>query len=116
MRTLWIRCLAVLLSLTLVSGNAHATLHLGATPSEPCPEHQAHHASTAPEHHHPNKAADRGCCCDCLGCTFAVALLPDFTAGTAELPGVVHYTAQDDYLIGRALTPEPDPPRPITLI
>jgi hypothetical protein len=116
MRSFWIRCLVVLLSLTLVSGNAYAALHVEPAHNEPCTEEHADHFSKPSEHHDPNEAADRACCCDCLGCTSAVGLPPNLTSAPVELPGVVRYTAWDDYLTGQALPPEPDPPRPITLI
>ncbi len=116
MRSFWIRCLIVLMSLSLVGGNARAMPMPGPASEAPCHEHLAH-GTEAPEHHHPaKKAADRACCCDCMGCTAAVALPPQLSSTPAELPGAVHYSAQDDYLTGRALSPEPDPPRPITLI
>jgi hypothetical protein len=108
------RCLVVLLSLALASGNAHAALHLDAAHSDPCPEeHAHHHGKTSPEHQH-----DKGltCCCDCLGCTSAAHLAPELSIAPAELPARVHYDALNTSLSGRALLPEPDPPRRGTLI
>lgn len=116
MRSFWVKCLVVLLSLTLVSGNAHAALHAGPAHSESCPEEHAHHGTPAPAHPHPSKAADRGCCCDCLGCTSAVSLPTELNSVRLKLSGVVHYAARDDHGTGRALLPEPDPPKAITLI
>ena len=115
MRFLWIRCLVVLLSLALVCGNAQATLHLGGAHPEPCPEEHAHHAGkTSPHpHHQPGKAL--ACCCDCLGCTSAAYLPPGLGITPAELPARVHYDAFTASLCGRALLPEPGPPRPGTL-
>jgi len=114
MRSLWIRCLVVLLSLALVSGNTHAALHTGLTHNEPCSEVSADSGVKPLERHSPNKAAGQACCCDCLGCG-SVGLSPDLTFASAELSGVGRYSGGDDHLIGRALLPELDPPRPITL-
>ena len=73
-RSLILRCLVVLLSIALASGNAHAALHLDAAHSEPCPEeHAHHHGETAPRHQHQHDKK-MACCCDCLGCTSAAYL------------------------------------------
>jgi hypothetical protein len=115
MRSLLLRCLVVLLSLALANGNAHAALHLGAAHSEPYPEeHAHHHGKTEPQHQHPH-AMGVARCCDCLGCTSAAYLAPELSSAPAELPARVHYDALTLLLSGRALLPEPDPPRPGTL-
>jgi hypothetical protein len=114
-RSLLLRCLVVLLSLALASGNAHAALHLGAAHSEPCPEDHAHHTGqTLPHHQHQH---DKGlaCCCDCLGCTSAAYLAPELSITPAEFAAKIHYDALTVTLSGRALLPAPDPPRPGTL-
>jgi hypothetical protein len=109
-----LRCLVVLVSLALASGNAHAALHLDAAHAEPCPEeHAHHHGKTEPQHQHDKKMA---CCCDCLGCTSAAYLAPELSSVPAELSARVHYDALALLLSGRALLPEPDPPRPGLLI
>jgi hypothetical protein len=117
-RSLILRCLVVLLSIALASGNAHAALHLRAAHSEPCPEEHAHHSGKPLPHHQHQNQHDKGlaCCCDCLGCTSAAYLAPDLSSTPAELPARVHYDALTLMLSGRALLPEPDPPRPGTLI
>ena len=110
-RSLLLRCLVVLLSLALASGNAHAALHLGDAHAEPCPEEHAHHSGqTSPHHQHQH---DKGlaCCCDCLGCSSAVYLPPGLSITPAELPAKIHYDALTASLSGRTLLPEPDPPR-----
>jgi hypothetical protein len=110
-RSLLLRCLVVLLSLALASGNAHAALRLGDAHSEPCPEEHAHHTEkTLPHHQHQH---DKGlaCCCDCLGCSSAVYLAPELSLTPAELPAKIHYGALTAALSGRTLLPEPDPPR-----
>ena len=114
-RFLLLRCFIVLLSLALVSGKAHAALHLDATHGRPCPEEHGHEGgNTKPLHEHPH---DKGlaCCCDCLGCSSAVYLRPDSGITPAELTTQLHYDARTASLSGRELRPDPDPPRPGTL-
>jgi hypothetical protein len=109
-RSPFVHCLVVLLSLALAGGNAHAALHLDAAHSEPCPEeHAHHHGKTEPQHQHDKKMA---CCCDCLGCTSAAYLPPQLGIAPADLGVQIHYYALSASLSGRALLPEPDPPRP----
>ena len=115
MRFSWIRCLVVLLSLALVCGNAHAALHLGGAHTEPCPEEHAHHTEKTSPHHQRQHGKAPACCCDCLGCTSAAYLPPERGITLAELPARVHYGAFTAALSGRALLPEPGPPRPGTL-
>jgi hypothetical protein len=114
MRFLALRCLALLLSLALISGNAHAELHLGAAPHEPCPAELGHAHGDASHHRHDE---DRGaCCCDCLGCVSAIQLTPDLTSFLpAFLASAVLYGEAGSLLAGMTLRPEPGPPRPGTL-
>ena len=115
-RFLILRCLVVLLSIALASGNAHAALHMDAAHSEPCPEeHAQHHGKTEAQHQHQHDKK-MACCCDCLGCTSAAYLAPELSIALVELPARVHYDALTASLSGLALLPEPDPPRPGTLI
>jgi len=114
-RFLLLRCFIVLLSLALVSGNAHAALHLHTAHGQPCPEKHDHHGgktSSDHQHRHDNGLA---CCCDCLGCSSAVYLPPDSGITPAELTTQLHYDARTASLSGRELRPDPDPPRPGTL-
>src|SRR6516164_9566738 len=113
-RPLLLRCLIVLLSLALVSGNAHAALHLDSAHHEPCPEvHAHHHGKTTPhQHQHDHGLA---CCCDCLCCSSAVYLPPALGISPADLPARVYYDALTASLSGRVLRPDPDPPRRGTL-
>jgi hypothetical protein len=113
-RSLLFRCLVLLLSLALVSGNAHAALHLDSAHHEPCPEeHVHHHGKTSPyQHRHDHALA---CCCDCLGCSSAVYLPPALGISPADLPARVYYDALTASLSGRVLRPDPDPPRRGTL-
>jgi hypothetical protein len=111
-RSLLLRCLVVLLSLALASGNAHAALHLGDAHAEPCPEEHPHHTGKAsPHHQHHQHDKELACCCDCLGCSSAVYLPPALGLTPAELPAKIHYDARAAALSGRTLLPEPDPPR-----
>jgi hypothetical protein len=113
-RSLLLRCLVLLLSLALVSGNAHAALHLDSAHHEPCPEEHAHHHGKAPLHQHRH---DHGiaCCCDCLGCSSAVYIAPVLGFTPAGLPARVHYDALTASLSGLPLRPDPGPPRPAML-
>jgi hypothetical protein len=114
-RSLLLHCLVVLLSLALASGNAHAALHLGAAHSEPCPEDHAHHTGKTSPHHQRQHDKGLACCCDCLGCSSAAYLAPELSITPAQLPAKVHFDALNPIFSGRALLPEPDPPRPGTL-
>jgi hypothetical protein len=112
---LLVRCLALLLSLALVSGNAHVALHLTAAHSEPFPEEHTHHTGKTSPHHQHQHDSGLTCCCDCLGCASAAYLLPQLGIAQSELGTQVHYDALTASLSGRALVPEPGPPRPETL-
>lgn len=113
-RSLLVRYLVVLLALALANGNAHADLHLASPQPEQTGYHEHQHADgEASHHHHSRKPA---CCCDCVGCISAVNLIPDLTVGRADFPIAIRYDVQSVFLTGRSLLPEPDPPRPITLI
>jgi len=114
MRSPLVRCVVVLLSLALPNGNAHAALHLGGAHPEPRPEH-AHHAGKTSPHHQHQHGTVLARCCDCLGCTAPAYLPPELGITPAELPARVHYDAFNASLSGRALLPEPGPPRPGTL-
>jgi hypothetical protein len=113
MRSLLTRCLILILSLALAGGNATVRPHFEAAHAgAPCAkEHAQHDGKTEPRQHDNGLA----CCCDCLGCTFAAYLAPEPSGTSAELPSRVHYDAVTLVLSGRALPPEPDPPRPGTL-
>ena len=113
-RSLPLRCLVLLLSLALVCSNAHAALHLDNAHRVPCPEEHPHHPGKTPLHQHQldHKLA---CCCDCLGCSAAAYLAPVLNITPANLQARIHYDALTVSLSGRALRPDPDPPRPGTL-
>ena len=116
-RSLLLRCLVLLLSLALANGNAHAALHLDIAHRAPCPEEHAHHdGKTEPQHQHQHRH-DKGlaCCCDCFGCTASAYLAPALSVTPIHLPARIHYDALNMFLSGRALRPDPDPPRPVTL-
>jgi len=115
MRSWFVRCLILLLTLALANGNAHAALHLGGAHPEPCPEEHVHRTGTTSPHHQHQHDHGPACCCDCVGCTSAAHLAPELTITPAEIPGQVNYDARTISLSGRALVPEPGPPRPETL-
>jgi len=112
------RCLVVLLTLALASGNAHAALHLGAAHDDPWSEALEHgdDASSPHQHHHDPNDRDCNCCCDCLGCTSAVDLTNVPLLMQAVVTGTVRYETRSENLLGRAERPEPDPPRSNALI
>jgi len=114
-RSLLLRCLIVLLSLALASGNAHAALHLDAVHGQPCPEEHAHHSGKSLPHHQHRHDKGLACCCDCLGCSSAVYVPPDPSITAAELTSQIHYDAFTASLSGRTLRPDPDPPRRVPL-
>jgi hypothetical protein len=115
MRFLWIRCLVVLLSLALVCGNAHAALHLDGAHPVAHPEEHTHGAGKTSPHHQHRHNSGLACCCDCSGCISAAYLAPELNVTPPEIPWQVHYDALTAFLSGRALVPEPGPPRPDTL-
>jgi hypothetical protein len=110
-----IRCLAVLLSLALANGNAHAALHSGAAHSEPCPQSHAHHGGHAPPHHQHQSDNGGACCCDCLGCGAGAQVPTELAATPIEFASRIRFDALTAALSSRAVPPEPDPPRPGTL-
>ena len=115
MRLFVARCLVLLLSLSLGNGNALAALHLTAAHSEPCPEEHSHHTGKTSSHHQHQHDKGLACCCDCLGCTPTAYLPPQLGIAPAVLGAQIRYDAPAVSLFGRALLPEPDPPRPFTL-
>jgi hypothetical protein len=112
---LLLRCLIVLVSLALANGNAHVALHLHTAHGQPCPEEHAHHGGKSSPHHQHRHDKGLACCCDCLGCSSAVYLPPELSVAAAELTTQIHYDALTASLSGRALRPDPAPPRPGTL-
>lgn len=110
MRSLALRCVVVLLSLALISGNAHAELHLGAVPHDPCPAELGHdHGGTSKPH---NGSADQSCCCDCLGCVSAIEITPDLSSSSpAFFTAAIYYGPASVFLTGQTLRPDPGPPR-----
>jgi hypothetical protein len=113
--SLLLRCLVLLLALALANGNAHAALHLVAAPLDPGPEEHVHHVGTTSPHHQHRHDHGPACCCDCLGCTSAAFLPPELAIAPAELGAQIHYEALTTSLSGRAVLPEPGPPRPVSL-
>jgi len=115
MWSVFVKCLAVLLTLALIAGNAHAQLNATAPERPASPGHQRHDHAGQPTQQH-DQDQDTGCCCDCLGCVSAFTLSPGLrsvvpvTFGTA-----IRYTAQVPFLRGRVLLPEPKPPRLVAL-
>lgn len=112
MRSVLARCLVALLALALTSGNVHARLQL-ASPERAAPEtHLHHHSGTSPQHDQQNGAVRY--CCDGIGCVSAGYTLTAHSGGMtpAIFGAVVRYDREPALLRGRALLPEPKPPRP----
>lgn len=123
MRSLLLKFIVVLVSLALVSGNAHAALGLDAVgPSDPClGTHEDQHALGAAETEHSGADHDKthhddGCCCQCLGCTSAMDVMPQLTLVPSTEALRVYFEQRTSALETRALDPELDPPRPGALI
>ena len=116
MRPFFTRCLVVLLALALVSSHAHGPVHLRNTRAAPCPEQHNHAGTSQPRHEHQHRAADVGCCCDCLSCSFTAFVTPELTPSPFEPSATVRYDAGSVLLAGRAPLPEPGPPKPVALI
>lgn len=120
MRPLLLKCLVVLVSLALVGGNAHADLTLD--PSDPClggHEHSHAHAADEAGHsplHHDKTHHDDGCCCQCLGCTTAMDVMPNLALVPKTEARRVRFEQRTPTLGTRALDPGLDPPRPGALI
>jgi len=117
MRASLTRLLVFVLTLTLLGGNAHATLHLGLAHDRPCgavvhPHASDQGSSPSGHHHHDNGLA---CCCDCAACG-AAYLVPPFLIVHFWTPNVLRYALTPIHLIGRALVPDPYPPRSTALI
>lgn len=111
MRSSWISLLVILLSLSLLNGNAHTALHLSAAHSDPCPEEHEHHGGhTSPDHQH---QSDNGfaCCCDCLGYTSVAQLPLSIGITPVEFASQIRFDAFTASLSSRAVTREPGPPR-----
>jgi len=117
MRPSLARCLVMLLALALISGNAHARLHLvPAKQPDSQPQHHHDHSGKSGQHKH-QQDKGLGCCCDCLGCVSAYTLMPELDAVVPVVFGtIVHFGRQAIVLHGRVLLPEPKPPRPMALI
>ncbi len=115
MRSLVFRCLIVLLSLALVGGNAHAQLHAGNPPHDQrCPETHGHAHGDAS--HHPDDKSNPGCCCDSLGCFWAINQTPDLSSsGPAFYGALIRFGDKTSFRPGRAFPPELGPPRSGTL-
>jgi len=111
MRSLLIRCLAVVLALALGGGHAQAELHPAALSEQPRHDHD-HAAGTASQHDH-GPLEGVSCCCDCLACVSPVNLTPDLTGAAPATFGVaIRYRDEVVFLPGQILLPEPKPPRP----
>jgi hypothetical protein len=110
MRRFVLRCFVVLLSLALISGNAHAELHLGAMPHDPCPAELGHDHHGGSHHRHDKDRS--ACCCDCLGCVSAIEVMPDLSNTVpVSFSPAVFYGEGSLLLAGRVLRPDPGPPR-----
>jgi hypothetical protein len=112
MRSLWIRCLAALVSLALTSWTVHAMAHGGATLAEHCRD--ASEAVPAAGHHdHSGVPADIHCCCDYVACASAAILTPTVAGATVDFAAVSYRLVNASVFSIGAPYLDPDPPRPI---
>jgi hypothetical protein len=111
-------------ALQIVAAYLGATLVAAASAIGSCPvlddaPRNAHHHHSGPHPHHqgsPSKTAGECLKC-CLGACLVAPCLPSPTGGFAELAFVglpVLYWAVSPAIYGRAITPDPGPPKPIT--
>ncbi|MGE5147102.1 MAG: hypothetical protein ACM3N5_10150 [Candidatus Eiseniibacteriota bacterium] len=111
MRSLWIRCLAALVSLALASWTVHAMAHGGATPAEHCRD--ASRAAPAAGHHdHSGTPADSQCCCDYVACASAAIVTPAVAVATVDFAAVSYRQINASVFSIGAPYLDPDPPRP----
>ena len=109
-------------ALLIVGAYLGATLVAAASPIGSCPALDAaprnahHHGDPHPNHQgSPGKTAGECLKC-CLGACLVVPCLPGPTVGLAELAFVgspVLYWAVSPAISGRAIAPDPGPPKPI---
>lgn len=116
MRFPFVRCLVLLLALALISGNVHARPHAMPAEHTTAPEHD-HHAGTSSNPDNPRDDKGLRYCCDWLGCATAYTVTPDLRNMVPAIFGTpVRYAQNAVFLRGRALLPEPEPPRTGALI
>jgi hypothetical protein len=113
MRSLWIRGLAVFVSLALASWTAHAMNHDPMGSADHC-QGTVGHAGTHGDHDHPGPA-DAPCCCDFVACALAALVTPAVAVGSADFSGVTYHLANTGSLSIDAPRLDPDPPRPSAL-
>jgi hypothetical protein len=114
MRSLWISCLAALLSLALASWNVHAMAHGGATLTEHCGGDRDD-GRMAGHHGDRHGPSDARCCCDYVACASPAVVAPALAVGSAEFSVVTYRLSNAVPLSASALRREPDPPRPRSL-
>ena len=117
MRSLWARCLAVLLMLALASGNARAGIHLDESAGDSDfgytvnADVAADIDPASADHHGSAHDHESGCCCDCLGCLGALAPLPATLEAPVKFQTGVWFVNKSGALADRPPSPDPDPPR-----
>jgi hypothetical protein len=113
-----LRCLVLIVSLALASGNAHAGLNTDDVHSGR--QQQVLHHRPAAHSDHPTSEHEQskggGCCCDCLGCTAAADVIPALVLTPLQSGVSIRLERHTAFPAGRALGPELDPPRPSALI
>jgi hypothetical protein len=121
MRCLRMRSLVLLLMLALTSGNARAGIHLDDPISDAdigCTVNASVDADIDPasaDHHGSTHDHESGCCCDCLGCLGALASLPAALEAPVEFRSNVWFLNKSGVLADRPPSPDPDPPRTLSL-
>ena len=119
---MWLKVPCPLFAFLVAITYLAATVIAAQTPLAACPA-----LETAPDamhtrdhlghqHHHGSRTSAGECLKCCLGACLVASCLPGPTAGVAELAIVgspVLYWAVSPAIYGRAITPDPGPPKPI---
>ena len=109
MRSLWIRCLAALVSLALASWTVHAMGHGDTTLAEHCQGDVDHARTHGDRDHHGH--ADTPCCCDYVACASTAIVTSAIAIGSAVFSVVNYRPINDGTLTVGAARLDPGPPR-----
>ena len=120
MQLLWRRLIVLLVAFAFIAGGVAGAAAPNAIAAEPCTESHGH-ADHQADHHQHGKTSDhdkdsrQGACISCC-CIGVCASLPDVTGALTSEPVTMSRVVYWDtarFGIGRSITPEPGPPRPL---